>query len=184
MKVGESFALPAEGETFLVKRSSHHGDPALQFDWTLDPGRSGPPVHVHPEDDEIVRVLEGTARIQLGTDVHLVSAGKSMRLPAGIPHQIRAHGDQRLVAQVTSSPGYGFEQILDTLQRGQRGGFRGFAAMCQFVPANPHILRPQFWGIRAFMRVVGCLGWIIGVRAPTALRPPRPDPANASGGCS
>lgn len=172
MKVGESFALPAEGESFHVKRSAHHGDPALQFDWTLEPGRSGPPRHVHPEDDEIVRVLEGTARVQLGTDVHLLSAGKSMRLPAGIPHQVRAHGNQRLVAQVTSSPGYGFEQILDILQR---GGFRGFAAMCQFVPANPQILRPQSWGIRAFMRVVGCLGWIIGVRAPTGLRAPLRD---------
>jgi mannose-6-phosphate isomerase-like protein (cupin superfamily) len=165
MKVGESFALPGEGEAFHIKRSAHHGDPALQFDWTLEPGRPGPPLHVHREDDEIVRVLEGTARIQLGTDIHLVSAGTSMRLPAGIQHRIRGHGDQRLVVQVTSSPGYGFEQILDILQC---GGFRGFAAMCQFVPANPQILRPQSFGIRAFMRVVGALGWIVGVRAPTA----------------
>jgi hypothetical protein len=118
-----------------------------------------------------VRVLEGTARVQLGTDVHLLSAGKSMRLPAGIPHQVRAHGAQQLVAQITSSPGYGFEQILDLLQR---GGFRGFAAMCQFVPANPQILRPQSVGIRAFMRVVGGLGWLVGVRAPPERPAPRP----------
>lgn len=165
MKPGESFALPAEGEAFHVKRSAHNGDPALQFDWTLEPGKSGPPIHVHPEDDEIVRVLEGTARIQLGDDVHLVEAGKSMRLPAGIRHQVRAHGNARLVAQVTSSPGHGFEQILDIMQD---GGFRGFAATCLFVTANPRILRPHHWGIRVFMRVVGSLGWLVGVRAPAS----------------
>lgn len=165
MKPGDHFELPAEGEAFHVKRSPSHGAPALQFDWTLQPNKPGPPVHTHPDEDEIVRVLEGTARVRLGAELHLLPAGKSMRLPAGTPHQIRGHGGTPLVAQVTYAPGHGFEQVLDLMQR---GGFRGFAVMCQFVTANPQILRPHHLGIRVFMRVVGGLGRLVGVRAPTA----------------
>ena len=168
MNPGDHFELPGEGEAFHVKRSPSHGDPALQFDWTLQPKKPGPPVHAHPDEDEIVRVVEGTARVRLGDEIQLVDAGKSLRIPAGTPHQIRGHGDTPLVIQVTYSPGHGFEQVLDLMQR---GGFRGFAAMCQFVTANPQILRPYHLGIRVFMRVVGGLGRLVGVRAPAARAP-------------
>lgn len=170
MQVGEKFELPGEGEAFLIKRSALNGDAALQFDWTLEAGKPGPPMHVHPEEDEIIRVIEGTARVRLDGEVRVLNAGESLRMPAGVPHQIRGEGKTRLIVQVTYAPGAGFERLLDVMRI---GGFRGFSAMCQFVSQNPHVLRPSHVGIRLFMRLVGGLGWLFGVRAPAA-RPELP----------
>lgn len=177
MRPGDQFELPGEGEAFHITRSPSHGDPALQLTWTLQPGKPGPPVHVHPGDDEILRVLEGTARVKLGDELHLLPAGKSLRMPAGVPHQIRGHGDTPLVVQVTYAPGHGFERLLDIMQR---GGFRGFAATCQFVTRNPRVLRPAHVGIRIFMRVVGALGWLVGVRAGVTRDPAVSPPSRAA----
>lgn len=161
MRKGDVIDQPGEGERFEILRSARHDGAPLQFEWTLQPGKPGPPEHIHPHDDEIIKVLAGRARITLDGDVHLVEAGSSMRLPAGVPHQIRGDGDEPLRCRVTSDQGHGFETVLDLLAE---GGFRGFAKAAQYIDRHPETLVQTQRHIRAVVWSIGKLGWLFGHR--------------------
>ena len=46
----------------------------------------GPPLHVHPAQDEFFHVLEGDYRFQVGEDGFPASAGDTIFLPRNVPH--------------------------------------------------------------------------------------------------
>ena len=49
----------------------------------------GPPLHLHPEQDEVFIVDEGEYRFQCGEELFLLKAGDSIFLPRGLPHTFR-----------------------------------------------------------------------------------------------
>lgn len=161
MKAGDIIDLPAEGEWFRIQRSAHHDGGPLQFEWRLQPGHGGPPTHVHPHDHEIFRVLSGRARVELGGQVQIVEAGETVRMPAGVPHQVRGEGKEPLCAVVTYDDGYRFEFILDILTE---PGFPGFSKMSQAVLAHPDVLYQTSWFIRSALRVAAFVGRLLGHR--------------------
>lgn len=60
----------------------------------------GPPLHVHPEQDEVFIVDEGEYRFQCAETTYRLTAGDSLFLPRGLPHtfrQISAHGRLRFL---------------------------------------------------------------------------------------
>ncbi|MDT8999486.1 cupin domain-containing protein [Paucibacter sp. APW11] len=52
----------------------------------------GPPLHLHPEQDEVFIVDEGEYRFQCGEAQFLLKAGDSIFLPRGVPHTFRQLG--------------------------------------------------------------------------------------------
>ncbi len=48
--------------------------------------KGGPPLHVHPNQDEIFFIVEGTYLFQVGEDKHSLSTGDTIFLPRTIPH--------------------------------------------------------------------------------------------------
>lgn len=46
----------------------------------------GPPLHVHPFQDEWFYVVEGDYRFQVGDDKHQMKAGDTIFLPRNVPH--------------------------------------------------------------------------------------------------
>lgn len=46
----------------------------------------GPPLHIHPAQDEFFHVIQGDYRFQVGEDVFLVTTGDTIFLPRGVPH--------------------------------------------------------------------------------------------------
>lgn len=48
--------------------------------------RFGPPRHVHPEQDEWFRPLQGTYRIEVGDEKFLAGPGDLVFAPRGVPH--------------------------------------------------------------------------------------------------
>jgi quercetin dioxygenase-like cupin family protein len=74
-----------------------------------------PPLHVHHTEDEAFFVLEGSARIYVGSDVHEVGPGDSVLAPKGIPHTY-VTGDQGVRWVVTTSPG-DFERFVVAVSR-------------------------------------------------------------------
>ena len=64
---------------------------------------SGPPLHVHDDEDEVVVLLEGTVAYRVGDATGEVGAGGLLWLPRGVPHAFAALGDQpvRFVTVVT-----------------------------------------------------------------------------------
>jgi mannose-6-phosphate isomerase-like protein (cupin superfamily) len=48
--------------------------------------KGGPPLHIHKNQDEIFYVAQGEFVVQLGENVHKVSAGDTVFIPRGTPH--------------------------------------------------------------------------------------------------
>ena len=46
----------------------------------------GPPLHIHPEQDEFFHVLEGNYRFQVGDERFPATTGDTIFLPRGVPH--------------------------------------------------------------------------------------------------
>lgn len=50
------------------------------------------PRHAHPQE-QVATVLEGRLRFVLGDEEHVLSAGESMIVPSGVPHEVEALAD-------------------------------------------------------------------------------------------
>lgn len=48
--------------------------------------KGGPPLHVHPHQDEIFFIVEGDYLFQVGNDTHRLQAGDTIFLPRNVPH--------------------------------------------------------------------------------------------------
>lgn len=101
--------------------------------------RGGPPLHVHPHQDETFYVLSGTYRFRVGEAEHMLSAGDFIFLPRNVPHTF---------AQLTDTGRllYGFQPA------GRMEDFFRAAAAFQ-VPPTPAQAAALF--ARHDMRVVG-----------------------------
>ncbi|MCK5439634.1 MAG: cupin domain-containing protein [Gemmatimonadetes bacterium] len=40
--------------------------------------------------EAVIQILEGTARVTIGEQLHVVIEGQALRLPAGVPHAVHA----------------------------------------------------------------------------------------------
>jgi len=59
------------------------------------PSFGGPPLHVHPQQEESFHVLTGTLDVHIDGQWREVSAGETVAVPAATPHTIRnLHADE------------------------------------------------------------------------------------------
>ena len=62
----------SHGDLFMIEHHMHQ--------------RGGPPLHVHPHQDETFYVLEGEFVAEVGTERHTLRAGDSILAPRNLPH--------------------------------------------------------------------------------------------------
>lgn len=75
----------------LVSATDSAGALAV-LEWTgHTPG--GPPLHVHPDQDELFMVDAGRYRFRCGDEEHELEAGDSIFLPRAVPHSFCQLGD-------------------------------------------------------------------------------------------
>ena len=70
----------------------------------INPGQ-GNPLHLHPNCEELLYVLEGTCIHQLGDDETSLGPGDVIVIPAGVPHRARCTSDGPLRAVISFSSG-------------------------------------------------------------------------------
>ncbi|MDF1502543.1 cupin domain-containing protein [Roseisolibacter sp. H3M3-2] len=80
----------------LVLRAADDGTDRVFLRGSLEPGRPGPPPHVHLRSDERGRVLAGTAGVRVGRATSTHGPGSTLLLPKGIPHAWWNAGDDLL----------------------------------------------------------------------------------------
>lgn len=90
------------------------GDLAIFEQTSLSQGR-GTPLHVHPKQDEIFYVLQGSYFFKAGDDTFHLSAGDSIFLPRAVPHawtQVSEKGKMTVIFQ----PAGKLEEFFLTMQ--------------------------------------------------------------------
>ena len=104
---GEALRNPVGGPVILKTRGADTGGALTTFESTPAPGE-GPPLHSHPNEDELIYVLEGSLRVRLeGTD-HAAPSGSFVFVPRGAPHTWQNDGDASarvLFAFTPAAPG-------------------------------------------------------------------------------
>jgi quercetin dioxygenase-like cupin family protein len=78
----------------------------------------GPPLHAHNEEDELMYVLDGEIRIDLGDDDStVVSGGAVVTLPHGVPHvwQVLSAEARFLTINAGRREGTSFDQFVAAL---------------------------------------------------------------------
>src|SRR3954453_4478017 len=85
---GMKIANPVSGETITFVNTAAESDgELLAFDLELTPDGKVPGLHVHPEQTEGFRVVEGAMRLNLGRRTILAQAGEIVTVPAGKAHK-------------------------------------------------------------------------------------------------
>lgn len=70
-----------------VKVSGKDTDGALaMFEQTGLTPKRGTPLHVHPHQEEIFKIIEGEYYFQVGTEKYMLKAGDTIFLPRNVPH--------------------------------------------------------------------------------------------------
>ena len=65
------------------------------------------PLHMHPNDDEVVLCVEGRGAVTFETRAAVpLTPGAIVSLPAGLAHRIEAAADSRMVVVYTAKAGY------------------------------------------------------------------------------
>ena len=84
------------------------------FEAVTPPG-FGMALHVHRQEDEFFRVLEGEFEFQLDQQIQKVATGAMGSLPKGIPHAFRNVGTTPGRILFTVMPGANFEKFFEEL---------------------------------------------------------------------
>ena len=96
-RAGETIANPATGETLTwVVTAADSGGSLLRVDVVMEPGRPGPPVHVHRAFPEHHDVKAGRLAIVLDGQERVLEAGATIDIPRGTPHTFRVVGDEQV----------------------------------------------------------------------------------------
>ena len=79
------------------------------------PRFAGPPVHVHPHQDETYEVLSGVLDVFLDGRWRVLGAGETLTVPAGTPHTIRNLHDHEVRLVDVHTPALGFPAFMTAL---------------------------------------------------------------------
>ncbi len=114
VKKGEGKKLNVIGDRMTVKLTGEDtgGKYALVEQYN-DPGVGLPP-HVHANEDEVFKLLEGEVEFWLGEKSKVLKAGDMIYCPKGIPHTWKVVGNQKAKVDLGFFPA-GMEKMFDEL---------------------------------------------------------------------
>ena len=100
-KIAKTESRPGVRAKTLVGEAT--GSVALTMtDARLDPG-SKSPVHIHPNEEEAVLVLEGSLEVALGEEVRTLRAGDVLLAPPGMKHGL-SNSSGQMARVITTFP--------------------------------------------------------------------------------
>ncbi len=91
------YRYPTHTNDLIMDRAQ--GSAAEAFFVILEPGEA-PPIHVHPDAEQVFFILEGEGEMRVGpaaAETHPLKVGDFVRTPPGVPHSVRCLGQGRFV---------------------------------------------------------------------------------------
>ena len=102
------------GYRTFVLAGKEHGVACSASLSVLEPG-AGAPLHLHPDVDEVLIVLEGTLDFRLGDERRTVGAGHTVSIPAGTPHSftVLGPGEARFIGFLPKTGAFASARYLE-----------------------------------------------------------------------
>lgn len=91
------YRFPTHTNDLIMDR--HDATAAEAFFVILEPGEA-PPVHVHPDAEQVFFILQGDGELGVGPEAaekYPLKVGDFVRTPPGVPHAVRCTGSSRFV---------------------------------------------------------------------------------------
>lgn len=112
---GDAMAHPVGGGAVAVWVDSEATAGRLGvIEQTVAPEHPGPPLHTHPDFDELFYVLDGTPEFCIGDERVAAAPGSVVFVPYGTPHTFSNPSRQPARLMIVVSPG-GFERYFKAL---------------------------------------------------------------------
>lgn len=116
IRTGDSIANPVTGETLTFQRTSaDSGGELVIAEVTLEPGGSAAGVHVHPNQTEEFRILDGAVGFRRGRGRLVARQNETVVVKAGTAHTFWNAGEGRARFVCEVRPALGFERLVETM---------------------------------------------------------------------
>ena len=116
IRTGDSIANPVTGETVTFQQTAADSDGEVVIaEVTLEPGGSVPGLHVHPNQTETFRIIDGAVGFRVGRRRRIATTGETVVVEAGTAHAFwnAATGQAHFLCEIR--PALGFERLLETM---------------------------------------------------------------------
>lgn len=109
---------PDIGLKFIITKSTvDTAGEYVEIEGSMRAHSDGPPVHIHPHQEETYQVVSGTADVFLNGRWQQVHAGESLTVPRGAPHTIKNEHNEDVRAMNWHRPAMRFEDFSRTFHR-------------------------------------------------------------------
>ena len=85
-RVGPEQGTPLEGSPHLFKAAASETGGRFDFMVGTFAPMTGPPLHLHREQDDSFYVLDGVLTVQVGDEIFDIGPGEFLTVPPGVPH--------------------------------------------------------------------------------------------------
>lgn len=96
----------------FIKTGRTTNDELLEMEASYPAGSQEPPVHYHPRQEEVFRVISGEMTIRLNNEVRTYKAGSLITIKAGDLHSMWNTGQETAVLNWRVSPSMKTEEFL------------------------------------------------------------------------
>jgi quercetin dioxygenase-like cupin family protein len=121
VRAGEGHSIWVVGDTYTFKAPGESTGGVLALMEASIPPGSGPPPHVHANEDEAFYLLSGMLDISAGEETYAVRAGDFVFLPRGTPHCFTNPGVDAARALILCTPA-GLDRFFDEVGSPARPG--------------------------------------------------------------
>ncbi len=125
-ETGGDWLQPQPGELVAVRVASAETDGRYSILEVVAVPGSGPPLHIHHNEDEHFVVLEGTVRFVCGDRTFDAPAGTAFTVPRGVPHAWANLSETDIRMLGTFAPG-GIERCFLELAKAEAGELEAIA---------------------------------------------------------
>jgi quercetin dioxygenase-like cupin family protein len=116
IRTGDSIANPVTGETVTFQQTAADSDGEVVIaEVTLEPGSSGPGVHVHPNQTETFRIIDGAVGFRVGRGRRVATTADTVVVEPGTAHTFWNAGKGQAHFLCEIRPALGFERLLETM---------------------------------------------------------------------
>jgi quercetin dioxygenase-like cupin family protein len=142
MWLGETIEAPTMGQRITCSDTTEStGGEVFRFEFWMRGGALAPPLHVHPRQEERIRVLSGPVRSVSGGVERVLGAGETVVSRPGAPHTVGPAGETAVEMLVEFRPALGFEAFVErtfALDRAGRLNPKGRGNPLRLATARPH----------------------------------------------